>query len=817
MVPERKRILIVGGVAGGASFAARMRRHDESAHIIMFEKGEYISFANCGLPYHIGGVIPRRRSLVIQTPESFGTRYNVDVRTGARVTGVDTTAQTITVATTQGTTAEPYDTLLLAPGSFPVRPPLPGIDADGIFTLRTLHDMDRIIDHTRDSGGGRYVVIGGGFIGLEMAENLRHIGKEVTLVELGDQLFAPMDREMARVIEQHLLLKGVEVLLGNAVASFAEGEDGGLAVVLADNARLQARGVILAIGVRPDTAFLKGSGIELAPGGAIVVNEQMRTSCDHVYAVGDAVEVTDFVAGVATSIPLAGPANRQARVAADAVAGIASTWKHTQGTAVCRIFDMTAAVTGVNEKNARRYALPHLCSYTHSVNHASYYPGAFPMSVKLVFDPVSGVVLGAQIVGRDGVDKRIDVLAAAVRHRLTVAQLGELELAYAPPYGSAKDPVNMAGFVAQNMLSGAMPCCFPDDVVQRDPVSTLLLDVRTADEFEQGAIEGAVLLPLDELRHRLGELDKTKEILVYCQIGVRGYLATRILVQHGFGARNLSGGYKTWSLCRTRDYDTSYLRTMDRPSCSSPETDRERSVVHTVDARGLQCPGPVLELKKGVEQIREGEQVEIRATDMGFALDVPSWCRATGNTLVSVREEDGEVIAVVLKGSSDTSCAVSPPGAGKTLVVFSNDFDRAMAAFIIANGAAAQGSAVTLFFTFWGITLLRRDAAVPVAKTVTEKMFGAMMPRGPARLVLSKMNMGGLGTWMMQREMKKKKVFSLPRLIAQAQSSGVKLVACAMSMDIMGIKREELIDGVEFGGVAMYLDRAAGSSFNLFI
>ncbi|MBD3242419.1 MAG: pyridine nucleotide-disulfide oxidoreductase [Chitinivibrionales bacterium] len=812
-----RKILIVGGVAGGASFAARMRRLDEHAEIVMFERGEHISFANCGLPYHIGETITQRDNLIIQTPRAFKRRYNVEVRVRSEVVSVDTARKRIIVEHDGKRYEEQYDVLLLSPGSKPIRPPIPGIDHDRCMTLRNVPDMDRIKGFVDREHAKRAVVVGGGFIGLEMAENLRHRGLEVSMVEMAGQVFAPADPEMAVLLHQHLSLNGVELLLNDGVKAFEDHGDKAVDVVTASGRRLRADIVVLAIGVKPDTAFLRDSGIELSERGAVVVNDRMQTSAEGVYAVGDAIEVTDFVSGAKVHVPLAGPANRQGRIAADNVAGGDSRYGHTQGTAIVKVFDMSAAVTGMNEKTARRHGLQYLKSYTHSASNASYYPGAYPLSIKVLFAPDTGRLLGAQVFGKRGVDKRIDVLATAVRHGLTVFDLTELELAYAPPFGSAKDPVNMAGFVAQNILEKRMPVFYAEDVESIDRAHQVLLDVRSSAEHEQGAIDGSELIPVDELRRRIDELDPNKEILVYCQVGMRGYLASRILAEHGYRAKNLSGGYKTYSAARTLDYDHSYAAPVQVSSCSAPDNEHT-SVQAEVDACGLQCPGPVMKLKQAVDKLNDSETVAVRATDQGFALDVPSWCLRTGNTLVSLGNENGTYRAVIRKGKSEDTCTVQPNGKSKkTMVVFSNDLDRMMAAFIIANGAAAMGSEVTLFFTFWGLNLLRKDTPVKVRKNMVERMFGVMMPRGVARTTLSKMHMGGLGTRMMQAVMKRKRVYSLPELFEQARANGIRFVACAMSMDVMGIKQEELIDGVEYGGVSYYLNEAENAAYNLFV
>ncbi|MGM0443065.1 MAG: FAD-dependent oxidoreductase [Fibrobacterota bacterium] len=814
------KIIIIGGVAGGASFAARMRRLNENAQITMFEKGPYVSFANCGLPYHIGETIQEREKLIVQTPEAFKDRYNVDVRVSSEVTAVDPEKKRVHVKAGDSTYTADYDYLLVAPGASPLRPPIPGIDSEGIFTLRNIPDMDRIKGRVDSGDVSRAVVIGGGFIGLETAENMRHRGIDVTLVELSDQVFMPADKEMANILHQHMALNGIDLILSDGAKKFVSRGGGAVDVVLNSGTELSADLVVLAIGVKPDTAFLKESGLQMNDRGAIQVDEGMKTNLPDVYAVGDAVEVTEFISGRPVSIPLAGPANRQGRIAADRIAGRKSSYKKTQGTSICKVFDLAAGVTGLNEKNAQNWGISYRKSYTHSTNHASYYPDAYQMSLKMLFDPADGTVLGVQIIGREGVDKRIDVFATAIRHGLTVYDLTELELAYAPPYGSAKDAVNMAGFVAENILSGDHPVIYSEEIRENfDPKKQILLDVRTEEEWNLGTIDGAVLIPVDSLRDRLDELDKHKEIIPFCQIGLRGYIALRILQENGFTARNLSGGYKTYSFYVKDSFDAGFLTPISDAKCSSPEKEiSTASATVTVDACGLQCPGPIMRLKKTVEELSLGEMVEITATEEGFAMDVPAWCSRTGNTLVTLDRRDGKFVALVKKGGAKDSCAVDTGGTNKkTMVVFSNDFDKMMATFIIANGAASMGSEVVLFFTFWGLNLLRKGRSQRVKKSFMEKMFSMMMPKGSTKTSLSKMNMGGLGTIFMKKEMKKKNVFSLETLMKQAQENNVKLVACTMSMDIMGIKKEELIDGVEFGGVASYLNEADDANFNLFI
>jgi peroxiredoxin family protein/rhodanese-related sulfurtransferase/TusA-related sulfurtransferase len=572
--------------------------------------------------------------------------------------------------------------------------------------------------------------------------------------------------------------------------------------------------------VRPEVTLARDAGLKIGGRGGIVVDGHMQTSDPHIYAVGDAVEVTDFVGDFAAVIPLAGPANRQGRIAADAICGRDSQYAKTQGTAICKVFDLAVATTGMNEKGLKRQKMAYEKIYVHPASHAGYYPGAAQLSLKLLFEPQSGKILGAQAVGADGIDKRIDVLAVALRAGLTVFDLQEMELCYAPPFGSAKDPVNYAGFVAANVITGDMPICHVEDVIEPRE-NQMLIDVRTAAEVHTGTIPGAINIPLDGLRERLDEIPKDKELLVFCQVGLRGYLATRLLSQRGFKARNLTGGIKTY---RATVGETGVKPAPPKELKSDtgePEPQKENArkpqdVVTHIDAAGLQCPGPIMRLHEAMEELPEGQAVAISSTDPGFACDIKGWCHSTGNRLVAVTETAGVHRAVVSKGAPITVAAPTQ-GRQKTIVVFSGDFDKAMASFIIANGAAAMGSEVTLFFTFWGLNLLRRPEAVAVEKTLIERMFGFMMPRGAEKTRLSKMNMGGMGTQMIKGIMKKKNVLALSELIAQARDAGVHLVACAMTMELMGIKREELIDGVEEGGVAMYLDRAESANVNLFI
>ena len=538
-------IVIVGGVAGGASCAARMRRLDEDATIIMFERGQHISLASCGLSYYISGEIAERKKLLVQTPESFHRRFDVDVRTHSEVLFVNRREKSIDVINRQTGEryTQHYDKLVLSPGAAPVRPPLPGIENDRIFFLRTIDDADRIKAFVEKREPRTAVVIGGGFIGLEMTECLRNLGLAVTLIEMAAQVMLQVDEELAQFIQQHMKLKGVDVLLGRPVESFRDAPDGRLSVSVKDGPDVMCDFAVCAIGVKPETALARQAGLELGPHGGIRVNEHLQTSAPDIYAIGDVIETEDLVAGGTRLVPLAGPANRQGRIVADHIAGKETALTGSLATNIVRVFDLTVAGTGANEKTLRRTGIPYEKSYTHPASHAGYYPGAVPMVMKLLFLPDSGRILGAQVLGVDGVDKRIDVLATAVRARMNVHDLAELDLAYAPQFGSAKDALNIAGYVANNVVEGEIELFHSDELDALRAEDAFLLDVRTTGEFDQGHVDGAVNIPIDEIRNRWAELPKDKLLLVYCLTGIRSYFVCRILLQKGLRARNLSGGY----------------------------------------------------------------------------------------------------------------------------------------------------------------------------------------------------------------------------------------------------------------------------------
>lgn len=542
------KLIIVGGVAGGATAAARARRLNENAEIVLFEKGEYISFANCGLPYYIGGSIKKRDELLLTTPEDFNARYNIDVRVYSQVISIDTKRKQVEIKDMKSGAVhtETYDKLILSPGAKPFKPPVEGVDAPTVFNLRNIQDTDNIKKYVDEKKPKSAVIVGGGFIGLEMAENLSERGMKITIVEMLDQVMAPLDFEMAEIVHEHLIEKGVSLELGKGVEKFDHRND--KTVVMVKGGReIECELVILSSGVSPDTNIAKNAGLELNRRGSIKVDAAMRTSDPDIYAVGDAVEIKDILTGAETVTLLAGPANRQGRIAADNVMGRRSVFNGTIGTAIAKVYGLTVASTGQSEKNLQKAGIPFLKSYTFSNSNASYYPGADLMGIKLLFSPGTGRLLGVQIVGGKGVDKRVDVISVAIMAGMTVYDLEELELAYAPPYSSAKDPVNMAGFVAANILKGDMDVTFLSDLEAIDREKTVLLDLRTKFEIKkEGAIENSVHIPVDDLRKQLKELDKDKEYILYCAIGLRGYIGYRILVQNGFKVKNFSGGYEMY-------------------------------------------------------------------------------------------------------------------------------------------------------------------------------------------------------------------------------------------------------------------------------
>lgn len=811
--------LIIGGVAGGATVAARLRRMDEKANIILLERGKYVSYANCGLPYYIGDTINNREKLFVQTAKGFTDRFRIDIRTEQEVTAIRPDKKEVEIKnlSTGETYTETYDKLVLSPGAEPLRPSIEGIGSKKIFTLRNVPDTDTIKNYVNTENPKRAIVVGGGFIGLEMAENLHDLGIQVDVVEMANQVMAPLDFSMAAIVHRQLTDKGVGLHLEDGVSRFEE-KDGGVTVHLRSGKQIATDMVLLSIGVRPETKLAKDAGLAIGERGGIAVNDYMQTSDADIYALGDAVEVRHLVTGQPALIPLAGPANKQGRIVADNIVfGNKKKYPGSIGTSIAKVFDLTVAAAGANAKLLQRNNIPYISSYTHGASHAGYYPGAVPLSIKILFDPENGKLLGAQIVGFNGVDKRIEMLAQVIQRGGTVHDLAELEHAYAPPYSSAKDPVNMAGFVAENILNKKSRIIQWRELAEL-PADTIRIDVRTHDEYKLGTIPGFINIPVDELREHLDELPKEKPIVVTCAVGLRGYLAYRILVQNGFKhVRNLSGGYKTWSVATAPIKEIVSHKPEIPESTSYGNSDSQINLLK-VDACGLMCPGPVMQLKKNYKALKIGEQLQITATDQAFGKDVTSWCKMTGAELVALENKNGVVAATIRKQEKTASCEISRNNAdNKTLIVFSDDLDKALASFVIANGAASTGKKVTMFFTFWGLNVIKKQHKPTVTKDIFGKMFGWMLPTHSGKLKLSKMNMGGAGSWMMRLIMKRKRIDSLESLIQQAIDNGVEMIACTMSMDVMGVQKEELMDNVTLGGVASYLERAEEANVNLFI
>lgn len=814
------KVLIIGGVAGGATTAARLRRIDENAEIILFERGEYVSYANCGLPYHIGGSISDRDRLFVQTVEGFTNRFNIDIRIRSEVTHIDLQNKSVTVNNLQSGEVykETYDKLVISTGAEPIKPPIPGIDNESILSLRNVPDMDKIKSYIAQRNPKKAVVIGGGFIGLEMVENLQEAGLSVSVVEKSNQVMAPIDFSMAAIVHQHLSQKGISLFLEENVIKF-ESDNNKVNVLLESGKKLDADLVILSIGVRPEVKLVKEAGLELGSLGGIKIDEYMLTSDRDVYALGDAVEVYNPVINKYALIPLAGPANKQGRIVANnIVEGNKYKYSGSIGTSIAKVFDLTVAAVGASSKLLDREKIAHLSSYTHGSSHAGYYPNALPLSIKINFTPEDGKLLGAQVVGYDGIDKRIDLLAQVIKNDGTIYDLQEIEHAYAPPYSSAKDPVNMAGFVAENILKNKVKLMQWDEISKLNPSDIMIIDSRTPEEYEFGHIEGAVNIPVDSIRSRLSEIPKDKKIIVYCAVGLRGYLTSRILLQNGYTeVYNLSGGYKTYSVATMNHSQESIVQ-----SSASDKKDLQQEYKNmktiNINACGLQCPGPIMQLKKNYDQINEGDRLEIKVTDQAFGEDLNGWARMIGANVIGMSNSGGVITATVEKSSQKANEDHAVKSAdNKTLVVFSDDLDRALASFVIANGAAATGRKVSIFFTFWGLNVIKKTKKPSVKKDFLGKMFGFMLPSSSKKLGLSQMNMAGMGGKMMRYIMKKKNIDSLESLMQQARDNGVEFIACSMSMDVMGIKKEELLDDITIGGVAAYLDRAENANVNLFI
>lgn len=790
------RTVIIGGGACGASAAARIRRLDESAEIIVLEKTGEISIANCGLPYYTSGVINDREKMLVSSPEKFREWFNINVKLNTEVININPDEKFVETADGEKIN---YNKLVLAQGAKPFVPPIEGIPEEKVFTVRTLFDADNIKSYIKEKGVRKAIVIGGGFIGVEMAENLNEMGLETTLIEQQNQILAPVDYEIAAFLHNEMRDRGVELVLSDGVKKFNDNK-----VILNSSREIEFDIIIMAIGVRPEITLAKNAGLETARG--IIVNENLQTSNPDIYAGGDGVEIKDFVTGENTLIPLAGPANRQGRIIADNICGIESAYKNSQGTSVLKVFDLTAASVGNNEKQLKSKNIPYWKTFVFSKDHAGYYPGAVEVLYKLLFSP-DGKILGAQGVGLDGVEKRIDVISSIMRNGGKIQELLDSELCYAPPYSSAKDAVNILGMNADNILRGLLKPAYFEDLE-----NSYLIDVRQREIFEISTIEGAVNIPIAQLRNRINEVPRDKKVILFCNTGYTSYNASRILIQNGFNnVYSLCGGI---SLYKELVKDKKGILTMPQRVATHAAVSNSADVIK-VDASGLQCPGPIMKVASKIAELNEGSIIEVTSTDRGFKSDIGAWCKTTGNSLLDLKTEKKVITALIQKGGKPAVIEKSS-GNGQTIVVFSNDLDKALAALIIANGAKAAGKDVTLFFTFWGLNILRKPQ-IRVKKGIIDKMFGLMMPEGAEKLTLSKMNMLGAGSLMMKWVMKQKNVSTLNELLTQAREAGIKFIACNMSMDVMGIKPEELIDGVEIGGVAKYIEESSYSNSNLFI
>jgi NADPH-dependent 2,4-dienoyl-CoA reductase/sulfur reductase-like enzyme/peroxiredoxin family protein/TusA-related sulfurtransferase/rhodanese-related sulfurtransferase len=813
------KILIVGGVAGGATAATRLRRLSESDEIIIIERGGYVSFANCGLPYYLGGVIKERERLLQETPETLKAKFNLDVRIQQEALAIDPIKKTLHIK--KLATAEEYDEsfdkLIITTGASPRKIPFAGLEeADNVYYLRNMEDVDAI-ESALEKNPKSALVVGGGFIGVEIAENLNHRGLPVTLVESKPHVLPPFDGEMAAFLENELKRNGIDLRTGSTLESFSEK---GHKATLVNGEVIPSDLVILSLGIVPDNALAKNAGLKLTKEGYIVTNDKMETfdeatSSLHqdIYAVGDVAAVADPLGSELTHIALAGPANREARLVADSIHGLPYTYKGAIGTSVVKVFSLTAASTGYSEALCAKKGLAHQSVLIERNQHAGYYPGASLVTLKVIFSPEDGKILGAQAVGLDGVEKRIDVIATAIAGGLKVQNLVDLELSYAPPYGMAKDIVNIAGYAASNLLEGQFKQVALADL-EKEKQGAILVDARTSLEYGLEHLEGAVNIPFVTLRNHLDQLpkDKNAKIIVYCNVGLTAYQWIRVAVNLGYtNLYNVEGGMRLYKTLHEE------VEVQSKKPEVQPMRESSEAMVE-IDATGLQCPGPIMEASKASEKLQPGQRMRITASDCGFTSDIELWAKTTGNSLISSENKEGKIVAVVEKGSGEIHNPTNPNGnGGTTIVLFSGDMDKALAAMIIAQGTRAMGKPATVFCTFWGLNLLRKPKSPHVKKSFIERMFGWMMPKGAKKFKLSKMNMAGMGSAMMRGVMKKKNVPVLEEQLANAQKAGVRFLACTMSMDIMGIKKEELIDGIDYVGVATYLAECQNASTTLFI
>ena len=812
------KIIIIGGVAGGMSAAARLRRLDEKSDIIVIEKSGYVSFANCGLPYYIGGVIKEKDNLLLETPSTLKEKFNLDVRVKSEAVSINREKKEIKIKNieTNDEYTESYDKLLISTGAKPFVPDIKGLEEAGYLTLRNIEDMEKISSCIDSDGYKNAVIIGGGFIGLETAENLKHKNINVTVIEKADQVMAPLDPEMASFIHGEIKRRNIALYLNSDITEISN--SGKKKIIKLKSGEVVETDIIIAsIGVVPDSELAKNAGLKMSSKGAVEVDEYLKTSDNDIYAAGDVIEIKNAVTGQKALVPLAGPANKQGRTAADNILGREEKYTGTIGTSIMKFFNMTAASTGINEKYLKKQDINYKSLFIIKADHAGYYPGASDIYFKILFEPETGKIFGAQAVGEKGADKKIDIIATAILGNISVYKLKDLETAYAPPFNSAKDIINYASYMAENIKRDGL-----ETVSWNETDKIGLIDVRTEDEYNIDHIQGAVNMPLNTLRENMGKLDKNKEYIVYCKVGQRGYNAQRILVNNGYKVKNLNGGFSIYkSALMPQDNRIKFGNDIknDKYRNISGLNSADKKIL---DVTGLQCPGPIIKIKNKISELKTGEVLEVKATDPGFENDIKVWTRQTGNTLLNIENTDGEIQAEIKKGESFLRSKKPDEEAVKenstSLVIFSGDFDKVFAALVIANGALAMGNSVSIFFTFWGLNVLRKsNYKTRSKKGIIEKCFGIMMPKGVSKLKLSNMNFFGLGRKMINKVMKTKNIESLESLLEQYIENGGKITACTMSMDVMGIKKDELIENIEYGGVATYMENANKANHNLFI
>ncbi len=833
-----KKIVIVGGMAGGASLAARLRRLNEEDEIILFEKGEYVSLDHCGLPYYMGDIVSDRQKLQVHTKKSLENRFNLDVRNFSEVKAIYPNAKLIEVKDYQTGEIyqESYDKLILSPGSRGKKANIKGLtEADNVYTLKNMVDGDRIKEMLVKLRPRNAIVIGGGYAGLKIVENLQQLGLNVTLVEKENQVLKALDFELAQMVHQELNANCVNLILADPVDHFREK---GHEIVLKSGMVLKADCVILEIGNKPANELAKSGNFKLGLKGHIkssinfeVLDAESGEVNPDVFAIGDAAEQIDFLTKKPLSFYSAGLTIHHGRILADYINGMTIKNKGTQASAVVKIFNRVIATTGYNKALLDKNKVAHQIVHAYRSNHAAYYPGSATITLKAFYDPESLKILGVQAVGQGGTEKRIDVIATAMHFGATIEDLIDLELTYAPPFSSPKDPVNILGYIGQNINQKAYKTLQWDQIDSKIKAGFYALDVRTEVESQAGTIKGSVNIELSSLRGRIDEIkiEKDQPICVFCQVGHRAYLATRILKANGFtNVYNLSGGYTSYKNAHYIIDEPNFtpgqcrIHGLDQEVNIDKGGDQHGVIEKIIHAQGLQCPGPLMAVYEGIQDIDKGQLLKVIATDYGFVSDIKNWCETNNHSLVAQETNGLEYISIIRKGEAQktgdqaqTTLALNQKNA--TLVVFSGEMDKVLAALIIAQGAVAQGKNVTLFFTFWGLNALRKNDVKVRNKTFIEKMFGAMMPKGPERLPLSNMNMLGMGPLMIKGIMKKKQVDDLDTMIKKSQKAGVRFIACTMSMDLMGIKKEELIEGIDYAGVGTYISSNENVGTTLFV